>query len=135
MLSSQSKHLKSEIKSLSSQEQIMASSKTLLLLFCLLFALVLILSSEVGADHTKESNGVEEGKYGGYPGGGGGGYNNGGPGGYNNGGRGGYGGYPPRRGNCNYGCCRGYRYSNGCRRCCAHAQEAPDAEFEDDVKN
>lgn len=73
-----------------------------------------------------ERNGVEEGKYGGYPGGGGG---------YNHGGRGGYRGYPPRRGYCDNGCCRGYRYSNECHRCCAHAKEAPDAEFEDDVKN
>ncbi|XP_044467185.1 CYC02 protein-like [Mangifera indica] len=102
----------------------MASSKTLFLFFCLLFALVLILSSEVEADHTNERNGVEEGKYGGYPGGG-----------YNHGGRGGYRGYPPRRGYCDNGCCRGYRYSNECHRCCAHAKEAPDAEFEDDVKN
>ena len=60
----------------------------------------------------KESNDLEDAKYGGP------GY--GGPGG----------GYPPR--GCRYGCCRGYRFGPGCQRCCSNAHEAPDAEFEDD---
>lgn len=67
-----------------------------------------------------KTNAVEEVKYAGP--GYGGGY----------GGRGG-GGYPGRR--WRYGCCRGYRYGPGCKRCCGSAHEAPDAEFEDDVKN
>nr|XP_009610059.1 glycine-rich protein-like [Nicotiana tomentosiformis] len=108
----------------------MASTKSLLFLG-LLLALVLLVSSQVGAQKESKVKGdiVEEAQYGGggYPGnGGGGGY----PGNGRGGGRNGY----PWRG-CRYGCCRGYRYGQGCARCCATAHEAPDARFEDDSKN
>nr|XP_016438644.1 PREDICTED: glycine-rich protein-like [Nicotiana tabacum] len=107
----------------------MASTKNLLFL-CLLLALVLLVSSQVGAQkESKVASNVEEAQYpgGGYPG-------NRGRGGYPGNGRGGgRNGYPWR--GCRYGCCRGYRYGPGCARCCATAHEAPDAQFEDDSKN
>ncbi|KAI5653857.1 hypothetical protein M9H77_31044 [Catharanthus roseus] len=100
----------------------MISSKNLFIFLALLFALAAIPpSSQVSAsEEIMKTNAVEEVKYAGP--GYGGGY----------GGRGG-GGYPGRR--WRYGCCRGYRYGPGCKRCCGSAHEAPDAEFEDDVKN
>nr|DAD24986.1 TPA_asm: hypothetical protein HUJ06_026450 [Nelumbo nucifera] len=126
------------------------NSKAVLLLGLIV---VLLISWEVAArdlsETTKEettqkateANGVDEAKYGGYPGRGGyGGYpGRGGYGGYP--GRG-YGGYPyPGRGGygggyCRYGCCggRGY-YGGGCRRCCSYLGEAPDAEAEAKPQN
>ncbi|CAN4090803.1 unnamed protein product [Withania somnifera] len=108
----------------------MASTKNLLI-FGLLLAIVLLVSFQVGASSAqKESKAigdVQEAQFGGggYPGNGrGGGY----PG--RGGGRNGY----PWRG-CRYGCCRGYRYNRGCARCCGTANEAPDAQFEDEIKN
>ncbi|PKI32549.1 glycine-rich protein 3 short isoform-like isoform X1 [Punica granatum] len=84
---------------------------------------------------TESNNGVNDAKYGGYPGGGyggyprGGGYGHGGHGGYP--GRGGYGGYPGRGrgyggGYCRYGCCEWGNYGRNCRRCCSYAGEAVD---------
>ncbi|KAJ1389034.1 Glycine rich protein [Sesbania bispinosa] len=134
----------------------MGSKKALILILGLL-AMVLLISSEVAArdlaetsSNSKEghevvekTNGVNDAKYGGYPGYGGGygggypgygggypgrgGYGGGYPGrgGYGGGypGRGGYGGgYPGRGGYCRYGCCGG-GYYGGCRRCC-YAGEA-----------
>nr|XP_043618940.1 glycine-rich protein 3 short isoform-like [Erigeron canadensis] len=97
-------------------------SKTVLLLV-LVFATILLITSEIAAAKNLASNHdeseVEDAKYGRddrgyYNGGRGGNYNNGG--GYNN--RGG------RRGNyCRYGCCGGGRYYNGCR-CCTTLAEA-----------
>ncbi|XP_059309680.1 glycine-rich protein-like [Lycium ferocissimum] len=109
----------------------MASTKNLVLLG-LLIALVLLVSTQVGASSAQKTKprqfgDVHEAQYGGggYPGNGrGGGY----PG--RGGGRNGY----PWRG-CRYGCCRGYRNGRGCARCCATAREAPDALFQDDIKN
>ncbi|KAK4356805.1 hypothetical protein RND71_022415 [Anisodus tanguticus] len=107
----------------------MASKKNLLI-FGLLLALVFLVSIQVGASSaqkTKATGDVHEAQYGGggYPGNGrGGGY----PG--RGGGRNGY----PWKG-CRYGCCRGYRYGQSCARCCSTAHEAPDALFEDDIKN
>ncbi|CAK9133404.1 unnamed protein product [Ilex paraguariensis] len=117
----------------------MASSKTLLLLLCALFALVLLISSEVAAskDQTHESmttKGVEEALYGG-PGNGDPGYGRGGDPGYGRGGGGGGGGYQGGGGCRQHGCCRRYRYGSGCQRCCSYANEVPDADFEDDIKN
>ncbi|CAN4090804.1 unnamed protein product [Withania somnifera] len=107
----------------------MASTKNLLI-FGLLLAIVLLVSFQVGASSAQKSKAigdVQEAQFGGggYPGNGrGGGY----PG--RGGGRNGY----PWRG-CRYGCCRGYRYNRGCARCCGTANEAPDAQFEDEIKN
>ncbi|MCD7464915.1 hypothetical protein HAX54_000185 [Datura stramonium] len=106
----------------------MASTKKLII-FGLLIALVLLVSTQVGASsaqkESKATGDVQEAQLGGggypYPG-------NGRGGGYP--GRGGY----PWRG-CRYGCCRGYRYRQGCAKCCGTAHEAPDALFEDDIKN
>ncbi|KAG5588784.1 hypothetical protein H5410_049218 [Solanum commersonii] len=107
----------------------MASTKNLLI-FGLLLAIVLI-SFQVGASSTQKENkasgDVKEAQLGGggYPGNGrGGGY----PG--RGGGRNGY----PWRG-CRYGCCRGFRYGNGCAKCCFTAHQTPDAVFEDDINN
>ncbi|CAL1385962.1 unnamed protein product [Linum trigynum] len=122
----------------------MASSnnKTLLILLCALFALAIIVSAEVSSTTASEGDAKDVDQYerggGGYQGGGGnygrgggGNYGRGGSGNYGRGGGGGGGG----GGRCRYGCCRGYRYSYGCSRCCALANEAPDAFFADDVKN
>ncbi|XP_049387136.1 glycine-rich protein 3 short isoform-like isoform X2 [Solanum stenotomum] len=109
----------------------MASTKNLLI-FGLLLAIVLI-SFQVGASSTqknKASGDVQEAQLGGggYPGNGrGGGY----PG--RGGGGGGRNGYPWR--GCRYGCCRGFRYGNGCAKCCFTAHQTPDAVFEDDINN
>nr|DAD24987.1 TPA_asm: hypothetical protein HUJ06_026451 [Nelumbo nucifera] len=130
------------------------SSKVVLLLG---LVVVLVISWEVAASETTKeektqmatetNGGVDEAKYGGYPGGGGypgrGGYGgypgHGGHGGYP--GHGGHGGYPGhgsyyRGGYCRYGCCggRGY-YGGGCRRCCSYLGEAPDAETEAKPQN
>ncbi|EYU26078.1 hypothetical protein MIMGU_mgv1a018538mg [Erythranthe guttata] len=39
------------------------------------------------------------------------------------------------KGGCRYGCCRGYRYSHGCNRCCSTANQAHDLHFADDIPN
>ncbi|KAH7533423.1 hypothetical protein FEM48_Zijuj04G0129100 [Ziziphus jujuba var. spinosa] len=131
----------------------------ILIFLGLLFAVVLLISSEVSArdlaaqtsadNKNEKTNGLNEAKhgdqYGGGYNGGRGGYN-GGRGGYN-GGRGGYpghggsegghpghggGGYPGRGGGggCYYGCCRRSYYGRGCSKCCSYAGEAADAEPE-----
>ncbi|KAK2648708.1 hypothetical protein Ddye_016197 [Dipteronia dyeriana] len=114
----------------------MASSKILFLL-CVLFALVLLVSSEATSSdvHTNQANGLKERKDGGgsygVPGNGGGSYGGGSYGAPGYGGNGGsYGG-----GGCQYGCCRYYSNIYGCSRCCQQANDAPDAFFADDVKN
>ncbi|CBI28782.3 hypothetical protein VitviT2T_017755 [Vitis vinifera] len=124
----------------------MAGSKASLFLFALVFALVCLISSEVSAsvhetEKSTEGKGVQESKSYGGPGNGyQGGYGGGHQGGYGGGHQGGYGGgHGHGHGGCQYGCCHGccrsYRYGSGCQRCCVDANEAPDAEFEDDVKN
>ncbi|KAL8048651.1 hypothetical protein ABFX02_07G080800 [Erythranthe guttata] len=115
----------------------MASSKNLFLLLGVLLVLALFISSQVAAsqdDLTSESAVVTaDGKDGhghgyGYPGKGGRGGGGGKLGGYRGGGGKGKGG-------CRYGCCRGYRYSHGCNRCCSTANEAHDLHFADDIPN
>ncbi|KAL3829304.1 hypothetical protein ACJIZ3_018106 [Penstemon smallii] len=136
-------------------------SKTMLCVGIFL-AMVLLISSEVAArdllaaetsntvdtSEHKDGPGVDDAKYGGYPGGGGGypggggGYpgRGGGGGGYpgRGGGGGGYpgrggggGGYPGRGGGgggyCRYGCC-GRNYKRGSCRCCTFAGEKVDAQ-------
>ncbi|KAK6781304.1 hypothetical protein RDI58_023488 [Solanum bulbocastanum] len=117
----------------------MASTKNLLI-FGLLLAIVLI-SFQVGASSTQKENkasgDVQEAQLGGggYPGNGRGGGYPGRGGGYpgRGGGGGGRNGFPWR--GCRYGCCRGFRYGNGCARCCFTTHQTPDAIFEDDIKN
>ncbi|KAM3327285.1 glycine-rich protein-like isoform X1 [Capsicum chacoense] len=117
----------------------MASTKNLFI-FGLFLSIVLVVSFQVGASsaqkESKATGDVQEAQLGGggYPGNGrGGGYPGNGHGGGYPGRGGGRNGYPWR--GCRYGCCRGYRYGPGCARCCGTAHEAPDAQFEDDIKN
>ncbi|KAF7827399.1 cold and drought-regulated protein CORA-like [Senna tora] len=134
----------------------MGSKSKLVFLALALFALLLLISSQVTAREvakpsSNHKNGEVDGYGGGYPGGGypgggypggghGGGYPGHGGGGYPGHGGGGYpghggGGYPGhgggghRGGYCRYGCCGG-RYGGGCRRCCSYAGEAVDAQPE-----
>ncbi|KAL9162237.1 hypothetical protein ABFS82_07G076500 [Erythranthe guttata] len=107
----------------------MASSKNLFLLLGVLLVLALFISSQVAAsqdDLTSESAEVTADGKGGHGHGHGYGY----PGKGHGGGGGGKG-----KGGCRYGCCRGYRYSHGCNRCCSTANEAHDLHFADDIPN
>ncbi|XP_010670767.2 glycine-rich cell wall structural protein [Beta vulgaris subsp. vulgaris] len=85
-------------------------------------------SNEAEKNVDNKVNGIEDAKYGGYPGGGysgrggypGGGYP--GRGGYPGGGYPGRGGYPGGHGNnCRFGCCGRKDYYGNCQRCCPHA--------------
>ncbi|KAB1199214.1 Glycine-rich protein [Morella rubra] len=121
------------------------------LLLGLMFAIVLLISSEVAARDLAETTSeqhaeaatmgseVDDAKYqgGGYGGGPGGGYGGGPGGGYGGGpGRGGYGGGGGgRERGCYYGCCRRAYYGRGCERCCSYAGEAVDAETKAEPQN
>ncbi|XP_026407706.1 cold and drought-regulated protein CORA-like isoform X2 [Papaver somniferum] len=126
----------------------MVTNSRIFIIFALLLAVVLFISSEVAAKdlpkktETLNENGIEDAKYhggrgGGYDhggrGGGGGGYDHGGRGGGGHGGRGGggggydHGGRGGRGGghNCRHGCCdRGGYYKGGCNNCCYSAAQA-----------
>ncbi|KAL8048621.1 hypothetical protein ABFX02_07G078500 [Erythranthe guttata] len=108
----------------------MASSKNLFLLLGVVLVLALFISSRVAASHddlTSESAVVTADGEGGH------GHGYGYPGKGHGGGGGGGGG--KGKGGCRYGCCRGYRYSHGCNRCCSTANEAHDVQFADDIPN
>ncbi|KAK9056797.1 hypothetical protein SSX86_024160 [Deinandra increscens subsp. villosa] len=111
------------------------------LLIALVFATVILVTSEIAAAKELASNHeseVEDSKYGrddrGYYGGGGNYHNGGGGGRYNNGGGGNYhnGGGGGRYNNggghgggyCRHGCCGGGRYYNQGCRCCSTLAEA-----------
>ncbi|KAM6584078.1 hypothetical protein CsatB_011080 [Cannabis sativa] len=120
-------------------------SRYFLLLALLLAFVALLISSDVAATDLAQTStqqnkvvdanvkGVEDGKYGGYPGqgsynngGGQGSYDNGG-GPYSNGGGRGRRGRRGGGGRCYYGCCRSNYYGRGCARCCSYAGEAVEA--------
>ncbi|KAL7105993.1 hypothetical protein ACP275_07G082700 [Erythranthe tilingii] len=107
----------------------MASSKNLFLLLGVLLVLALFISSQVAASQDDLTTDGKDGRGPGY------GYPGKGRGG-GGGGKGGYrGGGGKGKGGCRYGCCRGYRYSHGCNRCCSTANEAHDLTFADDTHN
>ncbi|XP_026390335.1 cold and drought-regulated protein CORA-like isoform X2 [Papaver somniferum] len=113
----------------------MVTNSRIFIIFALLLAVVLFISSEVAAKdlskktETLNENGAEDAKYHGGRGGG----DHGGRGGYDHGGRGGggggydHGGRGGRGGghNCRHGCCdRGGYYKGGCNNCCYSAAQA-----------
>ncbi|XP_062091643.1 glycine-rich protein-like [Humulus lupulus] len=123
-------------------------SKNFLLMGLLLALVVLLISSDVAANDLAETSteknnkavdatnekGVEEAKYGGYPGQGGygggqGSYGHGGGGSGSYGG-GGHGGGRSGGHGCYHGCCRSNYHGKGCAKCCSYAGEAVDAKVE-----
>ncbi|KAK6919280.1 Glycine rich protein [Dillenia turbinata] len=102
----------------------MASAKSLLLVGVLL-TVVYLISSEVASSEVQQTkNGVEDATYEHH-------HDHSG----HEGGHEGHDGHGGRGGHCKFGCCRRFRHKHGCKRCCSHATEAPDAFFVDDGKN